>query len=172
MKPPNSSKILSFVPALYGLRYSLISQGEPLIPRVATPMVGGSSIGMQPTTTTRPAGNHEVNRSTPGSPEACRAPDSVPLLPDRDPVSRSTLGELGRGYTSQWIRKHQTKMPFIPNQHSVETFPAKRAYQPFHVCRRIGCAIGYRYPPDVHLLPEPHIVCRSARYPPSLLLDL
>jgi len=61
--------------------------------------------------------------------------------------------------------EYTPKMSFIPDQHSVETFPAKRPYQPLNVCRRIGRAIGYRYPPDAHLQPEPLIVCRSTRYP-------
>jgi len=57
--------------------------------------------------------------------------------------------------------QYPPKMPFIPDQHSVETLPAKRPYQPLHVCRRVGCAVRNRYPSDVHLLPEPHIVCGS-----------
>jgi hypothetical protein len=57
------------------------------------------------------------------------------------------------------------KMPFIPDQHSVETLPAKRPYQPLHVCRRIGRAIRNRYPPNPHLLPEPHIVGGSTAQP-------
>ena len=61
--------------------------------------------------------------------------------------------------------EHTPKMPVIPDQHTVETLPAKRPYQPFNVRRRVRCAIRDRYPPDAHLLPQPRIVCRSTRYP-------
>jgi len=59
--------------------------------------------------------------------------------------------------------EYTPKLSFIPNQHSVETLPAKRPYEPLNVRRRVGCAIRDRYPPDVHLLPEPHIECGSTR---------
>ena len=62
--------------------------------------------------------------------------------------------------------EYTPKMPFIPDQHSVETLPAKRPYQPFDVRRRVGRAIRNRYPPNPHLLPEPHIVGGST---PDLL---
>ena len=57
--------------------------------------------------------------------------------------------------------EYPPKMPFIPDQHSVETLPANCPYQPLDVRRRVGCALRNGYPPDVHLLPEPHIVCGS-----------
>ena len=59
--------------------------------------------------------------------------------------------------------EYMPKMSFIPDQHSVKTLPAKRPYQPLYVCRRVGCAKRDRYPPNVHLLPEPLIQCRSTR---------
>ena len=62
--------------------------------------------------------------------------------------------------------EYTPKMPFIPDQHSVETLPAKRPYQPLDVRRRVGRAIRNWYPPNPHLLPEPHIVGGST---PDLL---
>jgi len=61
--------------------------------------------------------------------------------------------------------KYTSKMSFAPDQHSVETLPAKRPYQPLNVCRCIGRALRNRYSSDAHLLPEPRIVCRSTRSP-------
>ena len=61
--------------------------------------------------------------------------------------------------------EYTPKMPFIPDQHTVETLATKRPYQPLDVRRRVGSAIRNRYPPDAHLLPQPRIVCRSTRYP-------
>ena len=55
--------------------------------------------------------------------------------------------------------EYTPEMPLIPDQHAVETFPAQRPYHPLNVCRRIGRAIGNRYPPDAHLIPKPFIVC-------------
>ncbi len=37
--------------------------------------------------------------------------------------------------------EYTSKMPFIPDQHSVETLPAKCPYQPLDVRRRIGRTI-------------------------------
>jgi hypothetical protein len=59
--------------------------------------------------------------------------------------------------------EYTPKMSLIPNQHSVNTRAAKRPYEPLNVRRRVGCAIRNRYPPDVHLPPEPHIECGSTR---------
>ena len=44
--------------------------------------------------------------------------------------------------------EYTPKMPLILDQHSVETLPAKRPYQPLNVCCRIGCAVWNRYSPD------------------------
>ncbi len=60
--------------------------------------------------------------------------------------------------------KSAPKMMFIPNQHSVETFSAKRPDQALDVRCCIGCAVGDRNPPDTHHLPQPRIECRSTRY--------
>jgi len=54
-------------------------------------------------------------------------------------------------------------MPFVPDHHSVETLPANCPYQPLDVRRPIGGTVRNRYPPDVHLLPEPYILCGSTR---------
>jgi hypothetical protein len=48
--------------------------------------------------------------------------------------------------------EYTPKMSFIPDQHAVETLPAKRPYQPLDVCRRIGRAIWNRDPPDAQSL--------------------
>jgi len=61
------------------------------------------------------------------------------------------------------FRERTPKMPFIPDQQSVQTLPAKRPYQPLDVCRRIGCPIWNGDPPNSHLNPQPCIVCRSTR---------
>ena len=61
------------------------------------------------------------------------------------------------------FRECTPKMPFIPDQQSVETLAAKRPYQPLDVCRRIGRPIWDGDPPNAHLNPEPYIVCRSTR---------
>ena len=63
-------------------------------------------------------------------------------------------------------------MPFVPDQHSVQTFPAKRTYQPIYVCRGIGRTVGNRDPTDARLFPDPYVECRSTRYALSLVLDL
>jgi hypothetical protein len=68
--------------------------------------------------------------------------------------------------------EYTSKMPLIPDQHSVETLPAQRSYHPLNVCRRLGRAIRNRYPPDAHLLSEPLIVCRSTRHPFPYALNL
>jgi len=70
------------------------------------------------------------------------------------------------------FREYMPKMPLMPDQHAVETLPAKRPYQPRAVRGRVGCAQRNRYPPDVHLLPEPHIVCRSTRHLLACVLNL
>ncbi len=59
--------------------------------------------------------------------------------------------------------EYTPKMSLIPNQHSVKALAAKRPYEPLDVRRRVGCAIRNGYPPDVHLLPEPHIECGSTQ---------
>ena len=67
--------------------------------------------------------------------------------------------------------EYAPKMPLIPDQHSVETLSANRPYQALNVCRCIGSAKWNRNPPDAHLLPEPLIVCRSARNPLPCVLN-
>ena len=59
--------------------------------------------------------------------------------------------------------EYTPKMPFIPDQQSVETLAAKRPYQSLDVCRRIGRPIWDGDPPNAHFNPEPCIVCRSTR---------
>jgi hypothetical protein len=62
------------------------------------------------------------------------------------------------------------KMVFIPNQHSVETLSTKRPDETLDVRRCVGCAVRDRNTPNAHHLPQPHIECRSTRYPlPSTL---
>ena len=67
--------------------------------------------------------------------------------------------------------EYTPKMPLIPDQHPVETLPAKRPYQPLNVCRRVGCAVRNRYPPNAHFLPEPLIECGSTRHPLPCVLN-
>jgi len=52
---------------------------------------------------------------------------------------------------------------FTPDQHSVETLPATRPYQPPDMRRRVGRTIWNRYSLNSHLLPEQHIVGGSTR---------
>ena len=72
-------------------------------------MAGGFNGEIQPTTTTRSAGNRDVSRSTQGSPQVCRPLASAQPTLDRDPVLRSTLDAHGGGCTSGQTKTHITE---------------------------------------------------------------
>ena len=114
-------------------------------------------------TTTQPAGSRGAARSAQESPQACLpvASDQPTLIRIRYPVQ--PLMHAPAVVPADEFIQYTAKMPFIPDQHSVETLPTKRPYQPLDVRRRVGRAIRNRYPPNPHLLPEPHIVCGSTR---------
>jgi len=68
--------------------------------------------------------------------------------------------------------EYQPKIPFVPDQNSIQTFSAKRTCQPFHVCCGIGRTVGNQDPTDAHLFPDPCVECRSTRYALSIVCDL
>jgi len=81
-------------------------------------------------------------------------------IPDPDPPLMNASAVI----PDDELREDSSKMPFVPDRHSVQTLPAKCPYQPLDVRRRIGRPIRDRNSSNTHLTPEPRIVCRSTRY--------